>query len=248
MSASGNNMNCENCKQAIATDPSTSTDAIDAHVAVCESCAARQSEMRVLDDKIARALAIRTPELSMPDLPPIEGGNVVRLPVGSRGTFSLPTWLAIAASFALAAVLVSQFVGNEATGPYSLADDILAHIDHEPGALVASNVAVTDDRLSEVVGPTVGTMSRDFGLITYAQSCVIHGRTIPHLVIQGKKGPITLLLMPEETVSGASKIEGEGVNGVILPVGNGSIAIIGERDEQLDEIEQSVLDSLDWRI
>ena len=33
------------------------------------------------------------------------------------------------------------------------------------------------------------------------KSCIINGKTIPHLVIQGKKGPITLLLMPDEMVT-----------------------------------------------
>ena len=41
---------------------------------------------------------------------------------------------------------------------------------------------------------------------------------------------------------------GEGIDGIILPVGNGSIAIIGEREENLAEIEQKVMDSVEWSI
>jgi uncharacterized protein DUF3379 len=83
-------------------------------------------------------------------------------------------------------------------------------------------------------------------LITYAQSCVINGREVPHLVIQGERGPITILLMPEEKVSGPESVTGESVKGVILPVGNGSIAIFGEREEALERIERKVLDSVTW--
>jgi len=43
-------------------------------------------------------------------------------------------------------------------------------------------------------------------------------------------------------------LDGKGVNGVILPMGNGSIAIIGERDEPLNEIEQQIIDSVEWSI
>ena len=46
----------------------------------------------------------------------------------------------------------------------------------------------------------------------------------------------------------AQAIEGAGVSGVILPVGNGSIAIIGERDEDLTELERNVIDSVEWSI
>ena len=71
---------------------------------------------------------------------------------------------------------------------------------------------------------------------------------MPHLVIQGEKGPVTLLLMPDEKIDMAELIEGDNVNGVILPVGDGSIAIIGERDEDLALIEERVIDSVEWSI
>ncbi len=91
-------------------------------------------------------------------------------------------------------------------------------------------------------------MDRGIGLISYAQTCVINGMKIPHLVLQGKKGPITLLLMPDEKVSGPVSLTGESVNGVILPLGDGSIAIIGERDEQIQDLEQRVVDAVEWNI
>ena len=64
--------------------------------------------------------------------------------------------------------------------------------------------------------------------------------------MQGEHGPVTILLMPEERVSAPQTITGENVNGVILPVGDGSIAIFGEREESLGRIERKVLDSVTW--
>ena len=84
--------------------------------------------------------------------------------------------------------------------------------------------------------------------MTYARSCVINGKTVPHLVVQGESGPVTLLIMPDEKIDSAVSLVEEGVNGVILPVGDGSIAIIGEREERLDEIEEQVIDSVTWTI
>ena len=52
--------------------------------------------------------------------------------------------------------------------------------------------------------------------------------------------------MPEETVSEPVELAGENVNGVILPVGNGSIAIIGEAEENLQDIRDRVLNSVTW--
>ena len=93
---------------------------------------------------------------------------------------------------------------------------------------------------------TIATMDHDAGLITYAQSCIINGRVVPHLVIQGERGPVTILLMPEEKISGAQSFGDEDIQGVILPVGNGSIAIIGGAGERLDGIQERVRNSVTW--
>jgi hypothetical protein len=105
---------------------------------------------------------------------------------------------------------------------------------------------VSAERFAKVVGPAVGTMDTDIGLVSYAQTCIINGMQVPHLVIQGEKGPITLLLMPGEMVSSPVSLSGESVNGVILPVGDGSIAIIGERGENIQDLERRVVNSMEW--
>ena len=145
----------------------------------------------------------------------------------------------------LAAFVGFRMLGSSVEYP-TLGDELLAHLDHEPAALVVTNVAVSDARLTSVVPGDVARLDQSSGLITYAQSCVIRGHSVPHLVIQGEHGPVTILLMPDERVSAAQTITGESVNGVILPVGNGSIAIFGEREESLDQIEKKVLNSVTW--
>ena len=151
----------------------------------------------------------------------------------------------MAATVAIAAILGIRMFGAGVQYD-SLADEVLAHLDHEPQALRVTDVAVSDERLRSVVPPSVAELDGDAGLISYARSCVINGRTVPHLVIQGASGPVTVLLMPEEAVSEAIALQGENVNGVILPVGGGSIAIIGEAGERLEEIQERVTKSVTW--
>ena len=255
MSTSGKIMNCDDYKQAIAADPSESFADGAVHVAACESCAQFKAEMLALDESIAKALSFDVPELRMPELPELDGQdeNVVNMPFKRKSRFTMPPWIGIAAGFALAAFLGVQFLATDITDATNssdkdllLAAQVLSHLDHEPNALLPTNAVVAEERLAQVVNDDVGTMDRGIGLVTYAMSCVINGHTIPHLVIQGEKGPITLLLMPEEMVSMPVPLIGESINGVILPVGNGSIAIIGERDERLDDIKKRVVNSVEW--
>ena len=233
-------MNCEEYREAVAADPSF--DDGGEHVSACSPCREYRDEMKALDLRIARALALPVPELEVPELPEVYTDNVAVLPVRRR--FSGVARFAVAATVVLAAFL-SFRIFNTPEYP-SLADEIIAHLDHEPYSLRVTDQPVSDRRLSRIVPASVADMNHDAGLITYAQSCVINGRTVPHLVIQGKNGPVTILLMPDEEIDAAVELEGESINGVILPVGNGSIAIIGEDDENLAPIQENLLNSVAW--
>jgi len=233
-------MNCEQYREAIAADPSFDGGA--GHLSECAACQAYRSEMQALDQTIRRALALDVPQLQVPELPEIDATNVVSL---SSRRMTTPTWLAMAATVVLAAFIGFRFVGTGIEYE-SLADEILAHLDGEPAALRVTDVAISDERLNSVVATDVARLDHSAGLITYAQSCEIGGRQVPHLVIQGERGPVTILLMPEEMVDGPQSLSGDNVNGVILPVGNGSIAILGDSEERLEKIEAQVLKSVSW--
>ena len=156
-----------------------------------------------------------------------------------------PVWFAIAATMVLA-TSISVRMSGVFQNNNSLADEVLAHIDHEPGALRVTDVAIADDRLARAVPASLATYERGEALITYAQPCVINGNTVPHLVIQGQYGPVTILLMPDEKVAEVTPLDGINVKGVILPVGDGSIAIVGDRDEPLEAIKKNVVNAVTW--
>ncbi len=241
MSRKKDMMNCEEYREATTTDPGFTDES--GHVDSCDSCQAYTSELLAFNDRIAAAMELSVPEFLMPELPEIDVENVV--PMRAPRPASKPAWFALAAT-----VVLATFVGVRMIGLSSdygtLEEQVLAHMDHEPIALRVSNTPVSNERLLRTVPANVATMNHDAGLITYAQSCIINGKTVPHLVVQGKYGPVTILLMPNEHVSGARDLDGENIRGVILPVGNGSIAIIGSRDEQIEQVRQNVLNSVMW--
>ncbi len=234
-------MNCEDYRQAIAADPSY--DGGEAHLSACSDCRAFRDDMRGLDRKIGRALAIEVPPPSVPVLPEIDTTDVV--PLAGHRRFTMPAWMAVAAVLVLGAFIGIRMLGSNVEYP-SLADEIVAHLDHEPYALRVTDRPVDNSRLARVVPASVANMNHDAGLITYAQTCVINGKKIPHLVVQGERGPVTILLLPDEMIDAAMQIEGESINGILLPVGSGSVAIIGERDERLDDIQENVVNSVTW--
>jgi hypothetical protein len=246
-------MDCKKYRQAIAADPSGSFASVTAHAAGCVPCRSFADGIRSLDTLIAEALAIDVPPLRMPALPPI-GSNalsrVAELDARRRRKATLPKWVGLAAGLAAAWFLGTRFLAPDVATP-SLARQVIAHMDHEQESRQVTSVAVSDQALEKVISSDVSTIGTGGGLVTYARSCVINGKAVPHLVIQGEDGPVTLILMSEEIVDAAIPLSGENVHGVIVPVGSGSVAIIGEQTEQLNEIDtikRRLVESVKWRI
>lgn len=233
--------NCKDYREALTAEPGFDDES--GHLDTCAACQEYSGEMLALNDDIAAAMALTVPELVMPDLPNLESDNVVTL--SDRRVISKPAWLAVAATVLIAAVIGIRMTGTGIEYG-TLEEQLLAHVDNEPASLLPTSTPVSDGQLAQAVPANIATMNHDAGLITYAMSCNINGNDVPHLVIQGEHGPITILLMPYEKVAEASSIDGVNVQGIILPVGDGSIAIIGSREEQLDVVKQKVLDSVMW--
>ena len=100
-----------------------------------------------LERRILAALELPVPELSMPDLPAIEADKVTVLPTKKR--IGTPVWLGLAATVVVAAMLGVRLFDASVTYP-SLADEIIAHLDHEPHALRPTDEPVSDRRLGRV--------------------------------------------------------------------------------------------------
>jgi len=240
-------MNCEEYREAIGADPHFDGGA--GHVSECAACQEYRREMLALDAKIKSALAITVPELELPSLDEIAANsdsaeNVVAL--DSRRGIPTRAWFAIAATVLLAAFIGIRYIGIDNSSYQSLAEEVLAHSKHEPGAFEPSDKKVADDQLYQVVPSNIAELDHSTGLITYAETCPISGNEVPHLIIQGERGPITIMLLPDEKISEAIPLDDENSHGVILPVGDGSIAIIGSRDEKLEEVQKQFVQSVMW--
>lgn len=231
---------CRKYREQLGADPGS--DAGDAHERQCADCRAWREELRILDARIAAALAIDVPKLELPELPDVDTSNVFAIPERRRSPIP---WLAAAASILVVVVLGWQLAGPE-VAEASLAEQVVAHIDHEAFSMRVSDRAVSDDRLARIVPASVANLDQQTALISYAQSCVINGHPVPHLVMQGEHGPVTILLMPEETVDGPQQIDSAGYRGVILPVGSGSIAIVGDDQDDLEGMQENILNSVAW--
>ena len=240
-------MNCDEFRQQIDAAPGEDFDGRDAHLTDCESCTEYAAHADSFEDLITRAMRVPVPS-AVSEISLEAESNVIELrPPRSKGSrkfpLSPPAWIGLAAGVVLAA-----FIGLRLNAPapgqseYSqfLAAEVLSHMVYEPGSRVVTAKPVAYERMETVIEPAEVDVSEELGLISYAMSCVINGNTIPHLVVQGRYGPVTILIMPEEKIEAPIALENAEFHGSIIPVGDGSVAIIGRRGEAIDDIRNKV--------
>lgn len=171
-------------------------------------------------------------------------------PTRRRSGGHWPALVAIAATMVLAA---GAWFGLRTTGPVSntsqLAPEIIAHIHHEPAALVVSARRVPDAEFGAVLSRGGATLQGPVGQVSYAKLCPFRGQMVAHFVVQGERGPVTVMLLPDEEISAPAAIDEDGFKGTIVPIdGGGSIAVVGQPDEDLEVIRNRLLQAVRWKL
>ena len=219
-------MNCEEARLLIGAEPHALTAELEAHVQQCPGCARFRDEMRTLDANIRRALE-RPPELARARAP------------------RPATWRqwALAASVVLATLAA---LGVWLLRPSdSLARDVVAHVQAEPESWLATqHVNAPDiDKALRSAGVELDVTSDK---ITYAQSCWFRGHYVPHLVLQTARGPATVIILRHEQVRARRDFHEAGMNGVIVPAGQGSIAVLTRGGGNVDAIAGQMQQDVRW--
>lgn len=235
-------MDCETFRGRVAADPARLDEQCSGHAERCPACMAYSERLRNAEWLIHEALRF--------DVAALKAG-AGRKP---RGLAVLvrhrAVWAGVAATL-VAAVAVWVGIGRgPEVGEDLLVAEILEHWHHEPASWVETDVRVSPASLEEVTGGRASVDANRLGLVSYARSCLVREHWVPHLVIQGSEGPVMLILLPQESVRQPLRLDlpEQGLEGVLLPVGEGSVAILGESGEPLERIRERVSDAVAWSI
>jgi Protein of unknown function (DUF3379) len=226
------NMSCLEFHRRVTADPGDRDPQILLHAAACAPCAAFGQRLARLDRSLRAAIDIDPPR-------EMSARILLRQACGERRAVRTRRrrWLALVAS-----VLVVVAV----TGGYwrywqhdSLPQAVLAHLDEEPIALDAHD-AIPSARINEIAQPMQMRIDGSLGIVSFAKICPIHNAEGVHLVVAGDKGPVTVMILPHETIKHEVVVRNARYEGVIVPRTVGSIAIVGYRGEPLDAVAARV--------
>lgn len=250
-------MNYEEFEQAILADPNSNDPELLAKEAECEHCAALADKARKLDQRLKGAFDVPVPDSqrgALPDMAALvaesesRGDNVVELGARKKPSFAMPAWIGLAACVALVSALVlrqPEVMPEAGATEQALIAQMIEQLGTEMDSMVPSDVRVSASRVSNILRPVGASMDVAPGPISYAKNCVVNGELVPHLVVQGERGPVTILVMQKQMVDGPVSIVHGEYEGVILPVGEtGSIAIIGHDAESVEAVRAGAGETL----
>jgi uncharacterized protein DUF3379 len=218
---------CEDARLLIGADPDAAGAELEEHLRGCEGCRALRAEMQRLNADIRHAL----------EAPP-----VIRVTQPPRAA---PAWR----EYALAAGVVLAMAAGLAVWVLrptdTLAHDVVTHVKGEPESWLSTHgvSAASIDHALKSSGIGLDLAS---DRIVYAQSCWFRGHYVPHLVVETTHGPATVLILRHEQVKARDDFREGGMTGVIVPAGDGSIAVLARGRGQVDEVAADLREQVHW--
>lgn len=229
-------MNCLDVRRILSTDSSHNRLELEEHLASCSSCARFVVETEQFEAVLSEALHIDVPD-GLADRIILSKSMAAKRDKRQRRN----KYFAIAASLFLTVNLVGGLLYINA--PYALDQVALRHVvDEEHHLYEKNNIQLA--QLNNVLKALNVRLDKNIGKTTYAGLCHIRKYRGGHVVMQGKTSPVTLLLMPGEYVSQQASMNNSKFSGVILPIKNGSVAIISKDKTDLEHYTRAVRQSL----
>ena len=218
-------MNCLDFRRQLLASPNAIPPEMIAHRDTCPACAAFSAEQGDHERRLSAALRVTAPE-------GMQARILLRQNLAEAHTRR--RHLALAASVLLTAGVIGTlaWIGQL---PSAVDRAVLAHVREEPDHLKAS-ARLSPREVNTALGPLGVTLTGAPGEIRYAGVCDIHKKPGGHLVIAGRQGPVTVLLLPSEKTSASRHFRDGEWRGLILPASTGSMAIVGHPGEDLDDI------------
>lgn len=185
-----------------------------------------------------------------------QGAESATRPQATPGnSFRFRPHMTLAASLVVALALTFITMGRPgqpSAQDMALHDDIVAHL-HDEASEYAGDVEASWDRLTEVVAAGGGRIDDDSRLqdmhVKFARDCDLsESRTGTHIVLEGERGPVSVVFVNNTPVSQDLELDDERFAGRIIPMQEGSMAIVGEKDEPLETFEALARSSFQWSI
>lgn len=231
-------MNCLDYRRQLAAVP----DALDAeartHEAGCPRCAQARNDAQAFEATLRNALAVPVPE-SLADQILLRQTTERRRDRGARRrTFALRFAAVLALAVAGGLLWRAQLTSRP------LPDLAVAHLSHEPYAL-ASRARVPPAQVRTLFAARGVALRGDPGEVDYLNLCPLGRDQALHMVVQTDRGPVTVYYVVGHHEPARAVWQRDGVVGRSVPLADGTLVLLADRDDQFDALEARWARALD---
>lgn len=157
---------------------------------------------------------------------------------------------ALASAFLLAA-LMPQIEGLNEPLPAVIQGERIASVEqallehfHKHPDFVKKHEAVPAEQLQAKLEAFGASLAQPMDFVTHVSECNIHGIKGLHMVVQGFSGPVTVIMLPEVTVSEVVAFKEQMVYGKLVPIKGAILAILGHNLTQMGWAQMTVLNHI----
>ncbi len=232
-------MNCLRFRRLVETSPNTQDPEFLRHKAECRNCASLAARVARFDAALSNAVRVDPPENLASRILLKQSFSTRHAMLPRRRLVALAASMAAVASLALAGSWYLKR-GDE------LAAEVVALVNNASYAM-SSEILLDSQSVAMALAPVGLRLKAKISGVTFAGQCLLRNTLAGHLVLQGKKAPITIFLMPDVTISGRSVIKDPMLSGELVPLKKGSMAIVGAPGEDLAPVLEQIQFAVGWR-
>jgi len=235
---------CLDVRRILGAEPQRRDAGIAEHLKDCPACANFARDMLALDARLDAAFKVPVPE-------GLEARIALDGSLKNRRRAWTNPWYAVAASVLMTVALAGLAWRHAHPSDAVLADAVVKHIENpeEINAIAPDRALLHDAAYVQGVMQKAGAgMQGSMDDVTYAQVCLFRGERVAHLVVHGANGPVTIMLLRHTHVDKTVPVDQDGFHGVIVPAGEGSIAIVTNNNTPVQPMEQELANNVQWTL
>lgn len=194
--------------------------------------------------------------------------NAVEIPAGLKGRLNQHArpasplrsrrFVALAASLVVATGLALNLFLQPGPSAQDLAlhDELVEHLHQEAPVYQPhyenGNVSISWNQVEAILTASGTSLKSSEELaamhMIFARLCGLGGSRSAHLVTRGEHGPISIIFIKTTPVSRGIELRDNRFQGRIIPVSEGNMAVIGEKNEALGRYEKLLRENIEWSI
>ncbi|QBZ83799.1 chemotaxis protein [Hydrogenovibrio crunogenus] len=115
----------------------------------------------------------------------------------------------------------------------AIIEHIVEHSKEAPEIMLKQELPLKEDDLKGMFLKVGAVLNKPVEFMSYAGECEVDGEKGLHLVLQEIDGPVTIIVLPGKQVPSMQAFRKSGLEGQMIPVNGGVVAIVGHSFQQL---------------